>query len=381
MTTGIKALTALLLTTAAAQAGGIDRTGQRFAGFFEPGNYAELSFGSVSPSVSGKDVAAFGGGSSGNVAADYYSLGMMVKTDLNDRLSIAVVIDSPFGADVTYGPGSAALGGTSANVETSAITGLVRYKFDGGFSVYGGLKVQRAEANVDLRGYAYGPVATGANKTLNGYSVQLDPETATGYVVGAAYEKPEIALRVMLTYSSAVTGTFNAKETMTLGNGYVATLADTTTEVSSPQSVNLDFQTGVAADTLVFGQIRWADWSEFTLSPTFFNAATGGASLVNFEDTYTYTIGVARKFTEQWSGALSVTYEDAGNPLVSPLAPTNGSLGMTVAGIYTQGNMKITTGINYTQLGDAQAETADVARADFNNNSAFGIGMKIGFSF
>lgn len=38
MTTGIKALTALLLTTAAAQAGGIDRTGQRFAGFFEPGN-------------------------------------------------------------------------------------------------------------------------------------------------------------------------------------------------------------------------------------------------------------------------------------------------------------------------------------------------------
>jgi hypothetical protein len=43
--------------------------------------------------------------------------------------------------------------------------------------------------------------------------------------------------------------------------------------------------------------------------------------------------------------------------------------------------MKITTGINYTQLGDAQAETSDTARADFTDNSAFGIGVKIGYSF
>lgn len=381
MKNGMKALAALLVTTASAQAGGIDRTGQRFAGFFEPGNYAELSFGSVNPSVSGNDVAMFGGGSSGNVAADYLSMGLMIKSDINDRLSFAVVFDQPFGADVTYGPDSVALGGTSASVDTSAITGLLRYKFDGGFSVIGGLRVQKAEASVDLRGRAYGDPATGMNRTLNGYSVVLDPVTSTGYVVGAAYEKPEIALRVMLTYNSAVDGTFDAHETMTLANGYVATLADLTTEVSSPQSVNFDFQTGVAAGTLLFGQIRWVDWSAFKLSPTFFNTATGGSSLVNFEDTYTYTLGVGRKFTDQWSGAFSMTYEAEGNSLVSPLAPTNGSLGFTLAGIYTQDNMKITTGINYTQLGNAQAETADTARAEFTDNSAFGIGVRVGFSF
>ncbi len=376
MKQGMKALAALLFTTSAAQAGGIDRTGQRFDGFFQPGNYVELSFGMVSPSVSGTDLPLGpfpGGGSTGNVASDYYAMSLMVKTDLNDRLSLAVVMDSPFGADIAYGPGSVNLGGTSATVNTSAITGLMRYKFDGGFSVYGGIRVQKANANVDLRGLAYG--------SLNGYSVKLDDETATGYLVGVAYEKPEIALRAMLTYNSAVDGTFTATETYTTAGGAVIPLVTSETNVSSPQSINLDVQTGVAEGTLVFGQIRWANWSQFILSPTYFASKTGGASLTNFEDTYTYTLGVGHKFTDQWSGAASVTFEPSGNPLVSPLAPTNGSIGFTLAGIYTQGNMKITTGINYTQLGDAQAETADAARADFTGNSAVGFGVKIGYSF
>ena len=45
--------------------------------------------------------------------------------------------------------------------------------------------------------------------------------------------------------------------------------------------------------------------------------------------------------------------------------------------------MKITTGINYTKLGDAQPETGtpDVARANFTGNSALGVGVRVGFSF
>lgn len=378
------ALGALLVTTTCASAGGIDRTGQRFAGFFEPGNYVELSFGTVNPSISGNDLAAFGGGSSGNVANDYFSMGLMVKTDLDEHWSAAVVMDSPFGADILYGPGSVAFGGTAAEANTAAITGILRYRFDGGFSVHGGLRYQKADASIDLRGRAYGPPITSLPppRTLNGYSVDLASDAGVGYLVGVAYEKPEIALRVMLTYNSAIEHDFTATETMETPLGEMP-LAQSVANVSTPQSVNLDFQTGVAANTLIFGQIRWVDWSEFTLSPEFFAGATGGQSLIDLPDTTTYTLGVGRKFSDAWSGALSFTYEDESNPLVSPLAPVNGSMGVTVAGIYTQGNMKITTGINYTQFGDAQPETGmpDEARAEFTDNSAFGLGVKVGFSF
>ena len=41
----------------------------------------------------------------------------------------------------------------------------------------------------------------------------------------------------------------------------------TTTDLETPQSVQLDFQTGVAPKTLVFGYVRWVDWTEFNVTP------------------------------------------------------------------------------------------------------------------
>jgi long-chain fatty acid transport protein len=365
----LTALGALALTTTAAQAGGIDRSGQGIGALFEKGDYMELSFGYVSPSVSGHDVPAFGGGASGDVAASYLQLGMSVKTDLSEKLSAAVIMDQPFGADVLYGSTSVALGGTSAVAQSTALTALLRYKLDNGVSFHGGLRMQKSSAHVDLRGLAYGG--------LNGYSVDMKQDTGTGYAVGVAYEKPEIALRVALTYNSAITHEFATVETV---RG--STVAATPTEVNTPQSINLDFQSGVAKNTLVFGSIRWVDWSKFLLEPAFFTPRAGGG-LISLDDTITYSLGVGRKFNDHWSGALSVSYENAGDPLVSPLAPTNGRLGVTIAGIYTKDNMKITTGINFTKLGDAMPETGtpDVARANFSGNTAIGIGIKIGYTF
>jgi long-chain fatty acid transport protein len=371
MKTYLSSVGILALCAGTAMAGGIDRSGQGNGALFEKGRYLELSFGFVSPSVSGNDVAAFGGGPSGDVAASYTQLGFSYKYDVNDKLSFALNIDQPFGADVLYGAGSVALGNTNAVASATAVTGLLRYKFNDNFSVHGGLRAQRSDGFIRLQGLAYGP--------LNGYNVTLDSDTAPGYVVGAAYEKPEIALRVAVTYNSAVEHEFSSTERV--GTAVIAPV--TITNTKTPQSVNLDFQTGIAANTLLFGQIRWVDWSQMQVSPTAFAGATAGASLIELDDIVTYTLGVGRKFNDTWSGSFSLTYEDSIDPLVSPLAPTDGRFGATLAGIYTRDNMKITAGINYTMLGDAQPETGtpDVARANFTDNDSLGIGIRVGFSF
>ena len=105
--------------------------------------------------------------------------------------------------------------------------------------------------------------------------------------------------------------------------------------------------------------------------------------LVELEDTTTYTIGVGRKFTENWSGSVSVMYEPDGDDLVSPLAPTNGRKGVTLAAIYTQDSFKVTTGVSYVKLGDAYAETGtpDEARARMSGNHAWGVGVRVGYHF
>lgn len=372
---------ALALAAGAANAGGIDRSGQSIAPLFEKGGYAELSFGMVSPSVSGKDLAIFGGRNSQNVGKDYLSLGFAYKQDINDQLSYAIIYEKPFGADLSYASvangGSVAFGGTKAHAGYDELSAILRYKFNDNMSAYGGLRISRASGDVTLKGAAYGG--------LSGYNANFSNDTGYGYVVGVAYEKPEIALRVALTYHSAIKHEHDTKETISgIPIGPVST-----TEVSTPQSVNLDVQSGIAPGWLAFGQIRWVDWSEYDIDPLVLTKATNGGvfvkggGLVDLSDSTTYTLGIGHKFNDQWSGAASVSYEEKGDPLVSPLAPTNGRLGLTLAAVYTTGNTKITTGINYTKLGDAQPETGtpDVARANFTGNSALGVGVRVGFSF
>lgn len=366
---------ALVAGTVAAQAGGIDRSGQGLGALFEKGRYVELSFGSVRPTVEGNDIV--GGGATGDVARDYGQFALSYKYDINERLSVALNVDQPFGADVLYSGTSAALGNTSAFAESLAVTGLLRYKFNDSFSIHGGIRADQASAAINLRGAAYG--------LLGNYSVVLGNDWALGYVVGAAYEIPDIALRVAITYNSAIEHEFPTVETGLFGPFAAFNGVPSTTAVETPQSINLDFQTGIAQDTLLFGQVRWADWSSFKLRPAGFTRVPGQADgLISLEDTVTYTLGVGRRFNETWAGSVSMTYEAKGSSnLVSPLAPTDGRIGLTVGGVYTQDNMKITFGVNYTKLGDAQPETGtpDVAQARMTGSTVVGVGVKVGYSF
>jgi long-subunit fatty acid transport protein len=365
----------LLLSASQVVAGGIERAPQSLSALFEDGNYVEFSFGGVNPTVEGTD---FLGSNTGDVAQGYGFTGLSYKHQFTDALSGAIIIEQPFGADILYPTvedgGSAVFGGTLARVDSTTFTALGRYKMQNNFSVHGGIRGSRADATVSLNGLAYGGVS--------GYTADLEADTGIGWVAGAAWEKPEIAARVSLTYNSEVEHNFRTTETLDSdGSGPVALSADpSTTTVNTPESWNLEFQTGVAEDTLVFGSVRWVNWSDFLVDPTVFTALTG-SGLVDLEDTTTYTIGVGRKFTENWSGSASFSYEKAGDKLVSPLAPTTGRKGVTLAAIYTEGPIKVTTGVTYIKLGDANAETADTARAFMEDSDAWGAGMRIGYTF
>lgn len=372
----------LLISASPIIAGGIERAPQSLSVLFEEGNYAELSFGGADPTVEGTDrpLGLYPGGTpTGDVAQGYGFVGLAYKHQFDENLSAAVIMEQPFGADVLYTPaaegGSPLLGGTSARVDSTTLTALGRYRFSNNFSVHGGLRGSRADGEVTLSGFAYGP--------LSGYNVKLDNPWGFGWVAGVAYEVPEIAARISLTYNSPIDHDFDTTESSAFGQ------LDSETTVTTPRSWTLEGQTGVAPDTLLFGSIRWVNWSEFRVNPQVLVAAPPSGfgvegGLVELEDTTTYTIGLGRKFTENWSGSASFVYEpESDDDLVSPLAPTNGRKGITLAAIYTMDNIRITTGINYSKLGDARPETGtpDAERAQMEDNDLWGIGVRIGYSF
>lgn len=373
--------TALLMTTAPVFAAGIERSTQSIGILFEEGNYAETGLQLTKPDVDGTDLFPADGVNyrkTGNIADDFDVLTFGYKHQFNEQFSAALIIEHPYGVDVVYDDidptsltkGSALLGGTKANVESAMISAIGRYKFNDSWSVHAGLRASKASGDIRLQGAAY--------RALTGYRAKMSDDTSLGWLAGVAWERPDIAARVALTYYSDIDHEFDTKEFM----GSVQ-VAQGTTDVTTPAMIALDFQTGVAQDTLVFGQIRRTYWSDFTVTPEWFGGFVPDG-LVSLDDTTTFTLGVGRKFTENWSGTVAFTYEPEGDDdLVSPLAPTNGRKAITIAGIYTMDKWKFTAGVNYTKLGDAKAETGtpDTAVAEMEDNDALSLGLRVGYRF
>lgn len=351
---------ALIASAGAAAAGGIDRSGQGVSALFERGNYVELSYGHAMPTVSG----SMGGGAvlTGDMAVDYGQIGAAIKTDVNDKLSFALILDNPYGAKINYSTPGYVLTGTNASIASTGVTALARYKVNPNLSVHGGLSVVSATSSVD--------------RVVNGtslYNAKMDTAVGAGYVIGAAYERPEIALRAALTYRSGVK---LSHDTTIAG---VVNIADGT-QYTLPQSVNFDFQTGIAANTLLMANVRWVDWSALDINGPNPTDPSAPVDLVDYSsDSFSYSIGLGRKFSDTFSGSLMIGYEAAKGGLATNLAPTDGKISLTVGGRYQINDTSaLSVGVSYVKLGDATTETLG---ASFSNNSAVGIGIKYTMNF
>jgi long-chain fatty acid transport protein len=347
---------------------GIDRSAQNINAIFAEGNYATLSIGRIMPSTSGQGSAPFLG-NSGNVSKSFTLPSLAVKYQFNEKLSGAVIIDEPYGSDLVYpANGNGWLNGTKAIVNSTAITGILRHKFDENLSVHGGLRYQSIEQNVVLKGGVYAGFFGPA-----GYEVDFKRIGKVGYLAGAAYERPEIALRVALTYFSDIN--YKQSTTERVGGG----VFNSVTEVKTPAAFNLDVQTGIAKDTLLFGSIRWADYESQKVKPQ----GLGGASLTNFTNQNSYGFGVGRKFTDNASGFLAFGYEAKGKTGIStPLSPTNGSKSITVGGSYQITKaIDLSGSMTHVKQGDVRIFEGPQLLNTMSGNSVLIAGLRLGFRF
>lgn len=365
----------LAASAGTALAGGIDRSGQSVAPLFEKGNYGELSFGYVSPTVSGTQEQTFSasstaGAKSGDMAGSYNMPAFAFKTDLGHNLAGELIYDQPFGANVDYPAATSLpayfLQGARATLTTHALTGLLKYHFENNVSVYGGVRWQTMAEHIDSL-----PLST------HTYAAQGKGQGAFGYVAGIAYEKPEIGLRVSLTYNSKIK--YNTPTTEMLDG---ATVSSSNTPITTPQSVNLDAQTGINPTTLVFGSIRWVNWKQFNIDPTFYESQVHSPLVALNGNTTTYTLGLGHKFTDHWSGAVSLSYEPKVGGFSSNLAPTDGRSAVGLGATYTVGKVKITGGVRYILIGSANTTVDNTnTAAHFSGNHAIAAGVKVGFTF
>ena len=421
--------TSIILATVpmtGAFAAALDRSGQSIAAFLQPGNYFEAGISVLDPNVSGKvrngytpnaaPPSAIGlqNTNLSDMGDDYYFPSAALKLQVTDHFSFGLLYDQPFGADATYSlsdTASVAAGGvglfhngtetTEVEVKTQSISMIFGYQPTENFNFYAGPVYQTIEGDVQLRGLAYG-----GNSNFGGYNASIKETGDVGWLAGAAYQIPEIALKASVTYRSEIDHKTTVDESSIAAPGANAgTLININnglgqTEITTPQSVNLDFQTGIMANTVAFANVRWVNWKDFSIRPYAFGkaaehplvaASTGkqdGFDLVAYtDDQWSANVGVGRKLNDQWAGNVSVGWDSgAGNP-VSTLGPTEGYWNLGLGAQFSPTPQTfIAGGVKYFWLGDAKAQSAaqfDTANyvAEFKDNHAIAYGLKMGYKF
>lgn len=302
-------------------------------------------------------------------------------------------------------------GATKVSVDTHAISLIGGFQPNENWNIYGGAVYQEIEGDISLRGQAY--------SLYNGYDAEISKNGAWGWLAGIAFQIPDIALKASLTYRSEIDHDVNIKETMSsLGalailpdsffanspysNGATAAaainVANGSTRITTPQSVNLDLQSGIMADTVAFANIRWVNWKDFAIQPYKFGLVSNvvgnlvgqpnGFDLVSYsDDQWSVTTGVGRKLNDKWAGNVSVGWDSGAGDPVTTLGPTEGYWNVGLGIQYSPAeNYFVAGGVKYFWLGDAKAQSGaqagtDQYVAEFTDNTAIAYGLKLGYRF
>ena len=136
---------------------------------------------------------------------------------------------------------------------------------------------------------------------------------------GASYEIPNIGFRASLVYSArydydGLSGTVDttgfAVGSTGPSNGRFLGVFPVTASTEVPQALDLKLQTGIAPGWLVFGSVRWQQWSKLQVIPIngVVSPVTGTISTTTsfdpfYQDGWTVTGGIGHAFTDKLSAA------------------------------------------------------------------------------
>ncbi|WP_029620583.1 OmpP1/FadL family transporter [Pseudorhizobium marinum] len=330
---GILALAASCALTSTALAGGLERGGYNIDLLFDEGRFAaESAVTFVAPQRELKNVrdvdtttgaGTAGGGdlndlpNSADGSESYWVPRIGAKAAIGDAADCMFDYSEPWGAHKNQGRNWA---GANEDIETKvesrnyAVT--CSYRFDAG---PGQLRLIGGTFYQEVYGFQERLVQEfPAGFALSGVG-RLDLEgDGWGWRAGVAYEIPEYAFRASLVYNSEVklddiTGTLDLSQV----NGTPAFGVHGAQNM--PDVIELKVQSGIAPDWLAFGSVKWTDWSQFqkvrfycdNLASFAGCAQPGGVTSLDlgYRDGWTVSGGVGHKFSEQWSGAVSVTWD------------------------------------------------------------------------
>lgn len=273
--------------------------------------------------------------------------------------------------------------GTNVEVRSESITAILGAKFGANkeFQVYGGPVAQRVQADVKLRGLAYGPAT--------GYTAHISPDQDYGWLAGVSYSKPEIALKAALTYRSEIDHKMKISETYPIAAVLgINPVQVNEMELTTPKSVNFDFQTGINPTTLATAKMRWVPWSDFAITPPLYNEVSKGSygpnglDLVEYEDDqWQVELGLAKRIAPALAVSGTVGWDSGSGDPTTSLGPIDGYYSVGLGAKYNvTPEWAVSAGGKYLWFGDAKGQLpTQKLVGDFQDNDGYILGMKLSY--
>ena len=281
--------------------------------------------------------------------------------------------------------------GTNVEVRSESLTAILGAKFGTNkeFQIYGGPVAQRVQADVKLRGLAYGPAT--------GYTSHISPDQDYGWLAGISYSKPEIALKAALTYRSEIDHSMDIYEKYPLAPAIGGTETPprilleervTNMELSTPKSVNFDFQTGINPTMLATAKVRWVPWGDFKITPPLYNEVSKGSygpnglNLVDYDDDqWQVELGLAKRLAPALAVSGTVGWDSGSGDPTTSLGPIDGYYSVGLGAKYNvTPEWAVSAGGKYLWFGDAKGQLpTQKLVGDFQDNDGYILGMKLSY--
>jgi long-chain fatty acid transport protein len=378
----------LVLSTTAVDAGGWE-TGRLDTGFlYQNGNYVEASYGNLDYSVNGTTQAnqthemakdqkrmslsgKFAAGdfdigltSFGSGAIQMDGQGAAVNTTACKTALASYTAAAAAGSAADMVTQSQLMGANcsvvpSADVKLNTQALMARYSFNDKYSVIAGVRqASLKKSSLDTLAATY----------------SIDAVNKTGFVYGLTYERPDIALKFEILRS----------EKITIGLvGKAASVLDVTGTLVVPAATTINFQTGIAENTLLMASAHRVNWtgSNVTLNVA---ASPSLNQASDFSNTTSYSLGLGRRLNEATSASITYSWEKGTNPggeSTSPFTMSNGSETLSFGVQHKIGLMTISGGVSYTKAGDVDVTHSSGLTASYARNSVTAVGIKVGYNF
>jgi long-subunit fatty acid transport protein len=264
-------------------------------------------------------------------------------------------------------------GRIKADVSLPTTLLAAKYQMNDNWSLIGGMKYVSVSSgqlmlpmDIDGRDPATGAINPNGDLLIDTTSVwNLGSTQGTGAVLGFAYERPDIALRVSIINEAKI----DLSVPTTSGGGVAA---NSNSEASIGDATTLAFQTGIAENTLLFGSVRRSNWANNQIT---IQTLGGPATITNFVDGKNYTLGIGRKFSDKLSGSLSYYYSDGDGDGASELSPYGETKTVSLGAKYSMNDSTdVSFGLSESERGDA---TTGNFAAKLTGSSVTSFGVKL----